>query len=203
MIHLATEFEIEDENRFEMTATLGLLSFLWAAELTRASLCELTESELSTPWRELGGWLPVTGDHVNDDMLEDLAVDYCQLFIGPRDHCPPVQSVWNSSRFDADAAQSMQQFIASLEVFEPCVPVVDHLAVQLQYAARLFSVPLGLLENRERSAICELAGLFFEEHLTWPANLLDRVSAKSRTPFYRGLAEVTRQLLFAECSDDA
>ncbi len=201
MFPLTREFEIEDDRRFEMTAALGLLSFLWAAELTRDSLVELTESELSEPWRQLGGWLPATADDVTDRLLEELAVDYCQLLVGPRGHLPPVQSVWDSSRFQSDSARSMQQFISGMEVFDPCVPLVDHLAVQLQYAARLYSVPLGLLKPPERGALCELAGIFFDRHLTWPGPLLERIEGQSQTMFYRGLARVTRKLLFAGTSN--
>jgi TorA maturation chaperone TorD len=134
---------------------------------------------------------------VSGPLLEELAVDYCQLFVGPQTHLPPIQSVWDSGQFAGDAARSMQQFIECMEVFEPCVSIVDHLAVQLQFAARLYSIPLGLMEPDERESICGLARLFFDQHLRWPDQLLQQVQQRGHTAFYQGLGRVTQSLLFS------
>ena len=119
MLQLANEFEIDDEHRFELTATLSLLSFLWSAELTRDSLAELTVSELAVPWRQLGGWLPESVDQITSELLEELAVDYCQLLIGPDGHASPTQSVWEEGQLQGSAADSMKRFFELLPAFNP------------------------------------------------------------------------------------
>lgn len=196
MLPLACEFELPDEQRFELTATLALVSWLWAGELGREDLEQLVHSELRGPWQELGGWLPDAGAPIEDARVEELAEDYCRVLVGPRDHLPPVQSVWEAGRFESEAAVSMQQFMESVDVFQPCVPIPDHLAVQLQLASRLFSVPLTTLEETERTALVTWAQMFIDRHLQWPAGFLDAVEQSSQTRFYQGLCQVTRRLLF-------
>ena len=70
-----------------------LLGRLWLREMDQDALRELGRPPLCDSFVNAGGVLPTNDDL---EMIEQLAVDYCQLFVGPAGHLPPVQSVWQT-----------------------------------------------------------------------------------------------------------
>ena len=76
----------------------GLLARLWIAEIDESILEQLRDGELADAWNELGGFLP-QGDSV-ESIIDDLAIEYCGCFLGPKGHLPPHQSVVSHSRCD-------------------------------------------------------------------------------------------------------
>jgi TorA maturation chaperone TorD len=196
------QFDVARSERQSLSAVFDLLAVCWSRELERDELGNLAESELAPFWRALGGWLPPSAASVDADLIEALAVDYCQLLVGPRDQIPPVQSVWAAGSYGSDPSQSMQTFIDALPGFTPCSTIVDHFAVQLQFAARLFSHSREDLDETSRRHFDELANRFFQRHLQWPERFVQLIATEAETPFYQGLAAVTGKLLFSQHADD-
>lgn len=63
--------------------------------------------------------------------VEQLAIDYCQLFIGPADHLPPFQSVWQSGQFHGSTTASMREFVDPVGYEATAGIMLDHPGVQL------------------------------------------------------------------------
>ena len=77
----------KDLNRAERAAVYQLLARLWAEEPGRL-LEQLRSEPLCSAWAQLGGIVP---DEDSDGTHSSLDEDYCRLFIGPKEHLPPIQ----------------------------------------------------------------------------------------------------------------
>lgn len=184
--------DIGHSGRQALAGVLDLLARLWARELDQNELTQFAHSEMAMHWQALGGWLPHSTDEIDEKLIDELAVDYCQLLVGPQHQIPPVQSVWSLGSYGSELAQSMQQFVDAMPEFMPCCPIVDHFAVQLQYAASLFSVDRSSLDRNAIEKLDALTERFLQTHLQWPARFLEIVEQAAQTMFYQGLARVTR-----------
>lgn len=176
----------------------GLLARLWLREADEALLTELCSPPLSDFFVQAGGSLP---EKDNPHAVEELAVDYCQLFVGPAKHLPPFQSVWQTGQFQSLATAAMKQWIETTgyksgHAANPTMP--DHLGVQLDVMAHILSRH-GIAHKKADSDIAshERTQTFFRTHLTWPAPLLKIAIARAESPFYRSLIQMTRD--FLEC----
>lgn len=173
-----------------------LLARLWLRELDAANARLLGSAPWSKLLAEVGATVPESD---SDQCLEQLAQDYCQLFIGPSDHLPPYQSVWEDGVLQSTAASSMQTFaeIVGYPVAEiPPGTMLDHLGVQLDMLGYLLK-QLG--ESLPPNGAAEqLASSFFAKHLQWPERLLGLAEQRAATRFYRGLVVVTREFLGTE-----
>ena len=79
-----------------------LLSRLWVAEIDEMWFEVLSEGSLAGAAGELG--LQLEGPV--DEVIEQLAIEYCQLMIGPQGHVPPHQSVWSEGQFQGNPVVS-------------------------------------------------------------------------------------------------
>mgnify|MGYP002626373304 CR=1 FL=1 len=178
----------------ELTARSGmyrLLARIWLREVDQSLLQQLASAEMRDAFVGAGGALPADD---SDETIEELAIDYCQLFLGPKDHLPPFQSVWQSGQFEATDSESMQQFIEVVRYDSSHIPqgtMPDHLGLQLDLMAHL----LGSSPGEE---VQEVASYFFARHLQWPDGLLERASHLAKTDFYRSAVSLTREFLAAE-----
>ena len=171
-----------------------LLGRLWLREVDAPLLNQLSDGVLGETFVAAGGVSPglVTGE-----TLESLAVDYCQLFLGPSGHFPPYQSVWEAGQFEGEAAKSVREF-AEVVRYDPTgvLPggMVDHLGVQLDLMGHLLSGGL----DAEDHVIEELSNAFFSSHLTWPDTLLSATAERAKTAFYRSMLTLTGAFLDSE-----
>lgn len=188
--------QIEAESAETIQAAAGiyrLLSRLWLNEIDQAFAAELNSDPLRSAFLNAGGDLPPT----DAAGVETLAHDYCQLFIGPRDHLPPVQSVWREGTFQGSPADSMQDYLDILKQ-DPADSIVDHLGIELQTMSVILD-SLATEENQDnRQTLNRMATVFFREHLAWCRQLVEQVEAKANTDFYKSVARLTADFLAGE-----
>jgi TorA maturation chaperone TorD len=179
-----------------------LLARLWLREVDQPLLCEFDLPPLRDAYLEAGGLLPL-GQQLQ--VIEQLAMDYCRLFVGPTGHLPPLQSVWQSGRFEGAAAESMATFVEVIGYDSSSLPsgtMLDHLGVQLDVMGYILGqVPIGAAEWCEVDGIRDVAQTFFAAHLSWPGPLLQLAQRQAETDFYRRMIMITRQFLHEETSD--
>ncbi len=183
------EPEIDKTGMEQLAAVYGLLGKLWVQEVDLPTLRALAAPPLKDVWVSLGGSVP---EQPQEATLETLAVDYCQLFIGPSQPVSPIQSVWLENRFEGTAAVSMQSFFELLPEYEPPESIADHIGNQFDYLAELFARAAG---DANPTGYLGLARNFMSKHLNWTDPFFDQVEARAETDFYRGLARVTRSFL--------
>ncbi|MBL7218632.1 MAG: molecular chaperone TorD family protein [Phycisphaerae bacterium] len=112
-----------------------------------------------------------------DNALEALAVEYCHLFIGPKGHLPPVESiVLGEGQLWGPSTEAVVEFYERCGIAsrsdERTFP--DHISMELDC--------LAMLEETDRHAE---AGNFAHLHLLrWLPGLLAHVQANASLAFY-------------------
>ncbi len=186
----------------QITARCGmyrLLSRLWIRELD----LELLRALCSPPLRDLftaaGGKTP---DGDDEAVKEQLAMDYCRLFVGPANHLPPFQAVWQTGQFQGKTTVSMSSFVDVVGYNTQLLPagmMLDHLGVQLDVMGHILGQAL-IRQSKEDGLdeVLEVSDAFFARHLQWPTRLLQTAIPRATTDFYRSLIQVTRDFLQSE-----
>lgn len=109
--------------------------------------------------------------------LESLAVEYCRLFIGPRGHTPPVESVVRGEgRFWGASTESVARVYRThgLTLSPRAGILPDHVSAELDCLATL-----------EESDQHKPAKVFAQAHLLeWLPRLNQRVSERASLRFY-------------------
>ncbi len=120
--------------------------------------------------------------------LERLAEEYCRLFIGPRGHMPPVESVaTGEGRLWGASTAAVCAFYQSvgLAPAEAARDLPDHIAMELDC--------LAVLEETGRHAE---AAVFAREHpLQWVPTLADHVVRRATLSFYAAWVKGLTQAL--------
>lgn len=185
---------IDSESRDEESVAnvYSLLARLWIQELDAPFLKCMAEEPLVSAFSQLGLTLPT-------ESVEQLAIEYCGLFIGPKNALLPMQSVWQKTQLDSQSASSVAKFAELIGYLLPAPALWDHLGVQLDLMSRFVSANhFQNDQNEEGDVASEVANAFFDRHLNWASPLLLATSQRACLPVYRSLAEITQQFLAME-----
>jgi TorA maturation chaperone TorD len=190
----------------------GLLATVFRAEPTQALIRQLRDPGLAEFFAGLGvsfgDDLLNTPDDQLDRLEEDLAVEFCVLFIGPGDFFSPHESVHveditgepKKTLWGEETVQ-VKKFIeaAGLNYENSFSGNPDHISAELEF--------MEMLTRREaevwNSGECELAldclkiqKKFFEQHLdNWVPAFCQKIAEKTEHSFFRGMAQVTKGFL--------
>ena len=181
----------------------SLLGRMWLSEVDASLVSDLRDTKLGEAFVSVGGAVPEL------DSVEALAAEYCRLLIGPKDHLPPFQSVWERGELQSDTTSSVQKFAGALR-YEPTngpVSMMDHIGIQLELMGIACSMASETLSTSDDSVTkddestapeFELAREFFRRHLLWPSELLESVHGRAELTFYKSLAKLTAEFLDSE-----
>lgn len=189
-----TTAECFAETANQRAAVYRLLARFWRAELDAELLRELQTGASSEAFRAAGGIVPSGG--AESDVLDQLAIDFCQLFVGPSGHLPPVQSVWSEGQFERQAAVSLRRYLDVIgdQAGWLSQNPLDHLAVQLDIMGFVVeqSVPAP---TDQTESLDELAKCFYRDHVAWARTLCESAARRCQTEFYRGVIKMTSDFL--------
>jgi TorA maturation chaperone TorD len=174
-----------------------LLSRLWLREADSELVQFLRSSPIRPLFVQAGGVVPEDDENV----IDELAIDYCQLFLGPADHLPPYQSVWQTGQFQSQTSAAMQEFIdlVPFELEAQAENVMpDHLGLQLEIMSGILNRIATAGHGTDREVMMEVARIFFDRHLTWSHQLLRAVVDRAGSDFYRSVARLTDEFLRSE-----
>lgn len=189
-----TEDQMRPQDFIQLSSVYALLSKLWQSEIDLPTLQALNEPDMRDAYESMGGFVP----EANDQVIEELAVDYCQLLIGPQNPISPVQSVWEENKFEGRAAVSMRKYFETIPSFQTDEKVVDHIGVQLAFMAELFS-QASTADHPETFE--NVAAHFVADHVAWSEEFFTRIEERAQTGFYKGLAKLSRDFLAFEFAD--
>lgn len=188
-----------DDEMSALSGVYGLLARLWIHEVDAPLLVELSKPPFRELFAQVGGVLP---DPPFDHVAEQLAVEFCQLFIGPKDHLPPFQSIWQTGQFQSQAATAMRDFVETVgydlgDTFS-AIPL-DHLGIQLDVMSHIAGqCSLAGDAEPQASRHREVLQSFFMRHLTWPSQLLNIAKNRAQSDFYRSMIGMTASFLHSE-----
>ena len=172
----------------------ALFARLWMREVDEAFRREMFREPLAPALERVGLFLPMESN-------EELAIEYCRLFIGPKNALLPMQSVWQKTQLESQLATSVEKFAELIGYVLPTSSFWDHLGVQLDLMSHLVRAKAS--ENQAENGFevaGEVADVFFRRHLSWAAPLLLATSQRAQVPLYRSLAQATQQFLRLEAS---
>jgi TorA maturation chaperone TorD len=190
----------QSANDIAATASVyRLLARLWMREVDLPLLQALSVTPLRDTFADAGGVLP---EAIDQPTVDELAIDYCRLLIGPAGHLPPYQSVWQSGQLQSQPVTSMQTFIEITSYQPPTessLTLPDHLALQLDLAGHIAEqFQHADRDTPDFATLDDLRRTYFATHLLWPPEFLQAIKSRSDTAFYRSLASLTESFLQQE-----
>ncbi len=193
----------------------GLLAAAFREEPSKAFIKELRSSRLSGIFSDLGvelGEAFVSGS--DSELMEVLKLEFTRLFIGPDHHISAHESVFVES--DAGGGGlwgaktvEVKKFIETtgLDYESEYTGMPDHISVELEFMQNLteFEAIQWVEKNREDAEKSQkIQRMFLEQHLLcWSSQFCDTVIAEAKNPFYRAMAELTRNYMEFERSNIA
>ena len=172
----------------------ALFARLWMREVDEAFRREMFREPLAPALERVGLFLPMESN-------EELAIEYCRLFIGPKNALLPMQSVWQKTQLESQLATSVEKFAELIGYVLPTSSFWDHLGVQLDLMSHLVRATASEKQAENGFEVAgEVANVFFKRHLSWAAPLLLATSQRAQVPLYRSLAQATQQFLRLEAS---
>ena len=143
----------------------------------------------------------------DEEILEELAIEYTRLFLGPGQHISPHESVHNI-REDGDYGKlwgqstvEVKRFIetAGLKFTEGFTGIPDHIGVELEFLRHIADKESEAIEKgnfQDVLSCLKLSEQFISEHLlTWIESFTKQVIEQAELPFYRSAATATREVL--------
>ena len=147
------------------------------------------------------------------ELLEDLAVEYTRLFLGPGKHVSPHESV-HHQRDDGQwgklwgaSTAKVKKLVEStgLTYSEDFKGLPDHIAVELEFMQQLTlrEEQAWMDADVDATVSCRQAEKkFIDEHLVrWIPDFCKNVIQQAELPFYRALAALTRSFIEFEIQE--
>ena len=186
----------------------GLLATVYRQEVTSSLLQQLKDPQFLGVLSDLGIQL---GDDFfqrnEEELLEEMAVEYTRLFLGPGKHVSPHESV-HLQRDDAGQGQlwgestvEVKKFIESsgLDYRSEYRGLPDHISVELEFMQQvtLREQQAWREEDKDGALYClKIEKKFIEEHLIrWIPMFCKKVIREAELPFYRAMAALTKQFI--------
>jgi TorA maturation chaperone TorD len=186
----------------------GFLAAVYRQELTSELLQQMKDHRfqeiLSTLGMELSNGFFKKPEK---ELLENLAVEYAYLFLGPGKHISPHESV-HHKRDDGQWGQlwgattaEVKKIIESsgLEYKSEYTGMPDHISVELEFMQHVVQREAQAWEakDNETALLClKNEKKFVDEHLfSWIPDFCEKVIKTAESPFYREMARLTRSFI--------
>jgi putative dimethyl sulfoxide reductase chaperone len=186
----------------------GFLAAIYRQELTSELLQQMKDRRFQEILSTLG--IELTNGFFKKpekELLENLAVDYAYLFIGPGKHISPHESVHHqkegvqSGQLWGELTTEVKRIIESsgLEYKSEFTGMPDHISVELEYMQHVVEREAQAWEaDDDQTALLCLKNekQFVDEHLLgWVPDFCEKVIEAAESPFYREMARLTRSFI--------
>ena len=183
----------------------GFLSAVYSSEPTMQLLRKLRAGEFVRTLGDMGLELERSFlEKKEEELLEELVLEYTRLFIGPGRHVQPYESVWSEEGGQrgllwSEATADVQAFVKSLGLRykRSYSSLPDHIGVELELMQKLALKELACRKEHDREGALrclELSKQFLEEHLgRWVPSFCREVISESEGCFYGQVARLTQE----------
>jgi len=202
------------EEAFQRGSIYGFLARVFRKELTPDMLARIKDSDFR---KVLSDMKVKLGDEFfsgsDDELIEDLAVEYTKLFLGPGKHISPHESI-HYERDDGDwgshwgaSTVEVKKFVESLglEYKETDRSIPDHISVELELMQKVIEKEKqAWSDNIGKDALhyLKIEKMFMEDHIMkWIPRFCDKVIADAELSFYREMAELTKSFIQTDMKD--
>ncbi len=192
----------------ERSNLYGFLATVFRAEVTPSLLEKIKGAEFQGALAAAGAVLD--GDLLGrpqEELLEDLSVEYARLFLGPGKHVSPYASVHlggeDGTLWGATTA-AVKRFIEStgFEFRSDYRGLPDHVSVELEFMEMLASEEAKAWQSGDRdvaSRALEVQGEFLDRHLApWLPAFRGEVVDNAALSFYREMVRLMADFVESE-----
>jgi len=189
----------------------GLLAAVYRQEINSDLLQQIKDPRFMGVLSDLGSEELVQFFQKPDkELLEELAVEYTWLFLGPGKHISPHESVHHPREdgqwggFWGKSTVEVKKLIEStgLDYQDAYKGMPDHISVELEFMQQVILREEKAWEETDTetaSACRQLEKKFIEEHLVrWIPTFCDEVIGEAELPFYREMAALTKKFIAFE-----
>ena len=192
----------------------GLLATVYRQEITSDLLHQINDPQFLGILSDIG--LEGIDDFLQNpenELLEDLAVEYARLFLGPGKHVSPHESV-HHQRDDGQwgklwgaSTAEVKKFVETtgLSYSDDFKGMPDHISVELEFMQKLTlrEEQAWKEEDADKATACRnVEKKFIEEHLIrWIPSFCEKVNQEAELPFYRSFAELTKRFIGYEMEE--
>ena len=192
----------------------GLLALMYRQEVTPELLSQVKDPRFLGVFADLDiDGIEALLQSSEEKLIEDLAVEYTRLFLGPGKHISPLESIhhhrengdWGT--FWGSSAVDVKKFIEATGLnYQPDYKgFPDHISVEFELMEALIQREVkAWSEHDERTAIrcLEVQQKFLENHIgRWVPSFCEKVIKEARLPFYRAVAELTQRFINFEMQE--
>lgn len=186
----------------------GFLAAVYRQELTSELYQQMKDNEFQELLSSLGVKLN-NGFFQNSEqeLLENLAVEYTRLFVGPGKHISPHESVQHkkegvqNGQLWGELTAEVKKIIESsgLEYTSEYTGMPDHISVELEFMQQVVrrEAKAWGADDDETAWLClKNEKKFIDEHLCgWIPDFCEKVIKAAESPFYREMARLTRRFI--------
>jgi TorA maturation chaperone TorD len=192
----------------------GFLARVFRKELSTDMLARIKDSG----FRDVLSSLEVQlGDEFfsapEEELIENLAVEYTRLFLGPGRHISPHESI-HYERDDGDwgrhwgaSTVEVKKFVESLglKYKESDTSIPDHISVELELMQKVIEKEKQAWSTNGGKDVLhylKIEKMFMEDHIMkWIPQFCDKVIAEAEFSYYREMAELTKNFLALEMEE--
>ena len=185
----------------------GLLASVYRQEVNADLLHQVKDPQFLGVLSDLG--IQLSSDFLQrpeEELLDELAVEFAGLFLGPGGHISPHESVHHqkgdgSGLLWGESTAEVKRFIESTGLsYDPEYKgLPDHISVELEFMQQLTlrEEQAWRDEDEDGALDCLKTGKkFIEEHLVrWVPAFCDNVIKEAELPFYRKIAALTKNFI--------
>ncbi|MDX2433228.1 MAG: molecular chaperone TorD family protein [Desulfobacterales bacterium] len=188
----------------------GFLSSMFREEINAERLLQIKGPDIKEVLSEMGIQYEIFSQKDQDQLLEDLAVEYTRLFLGPDKHISPHEAV-HHQRDDGDwgvhwggSTVDVKKFIETtgLEYKQEYSGMPDHISVELDFMKEAAGREAQAIEEKdwEGALYCQkMEKKFICDHLIkWIPTFCDKIISQAEISFYGDLADVTKDFITLE-----
>ena len=192
----------------------GLLASVYRQEVTSDLIQQIKDPQFLGVLSDLGTeGLDTFLQKPENELLEDLAVEYTRLFLGPGKHISPHESVHHQrddgqwGKLWGKSTAEVKKFIEStgLDYIEDFKGLPDHISVEFEFMQQLTlrEEQAWKEADADKATACrQVEKKFIEEHLTrWIPSFCEQVLQEAELPFYHAMAALTRSFIEFETEE--
>lgn len=186
----------------------GLLARVYSSEPDKLLIEMVKAQPFKDAFSELGVELESDfTDRPEELLLEELAVEFSRLFLGPGPHISPHESVHHEIQEGkrgllwGDSTVEVKRFIEStgLAIESDFNLIPDHISVELEFMQLLTKEEAKAREEGDADGAnryLDMEREFLDRHvLAWVPSFCDKVMSTAQSGFYRGMARLTKGFL--------
>jgi len=192
----------------------GFLAAIYSQEMTADLLQQIKDPRFQRILSDLGIDFKNEFFHkLEEELLEDLAVEYARLFLGPGKHISPHEAI-HHKQDDADWGQlwgkstvEVKKFVEStgLSYTDEYKGLPDHISVELEFMQQLTRREEEACKEDDMDGVMyclKIEKKFIEDHIyRWVPIFCEKVIKEAELPFYRELAALTRSFIKFEMEE--